>query len=79
MFKLLGLVFILIFTVIGLLLVIGTYKKWPYLVDPPPEFYSQYYVKKIFGSKFLAIFNYILGVLFIILSLIGIWNGLFKK
>lgn len=79
MFKLFGLLFLFLFTVVGILLMIGTYKKWPILVDPPQEFYSQYMLKKIFGSKFIVIFNYFMGVLFIVLSLIAILNGLLQK
>lgn len=79
MFKIFGLLFLLLFTVIGFLLMIGTYKKWSLLLDPLPEFYSQYMLKKIFGSKFIVIFNYFMGVLFIVLSLIAIWNGLLQK
>ena len=46
-----------------LLIVIGTFLKWEFLVDPPESWkgYSHTFLKKIFGKEFLIPYNYIVG------------------
>ena len=77
--RLLGLFIAIFFIFAGIVLLVGTKKRWVWLVDPPADywtFYSHSFLKKFFGKTFLLYFNYILGIVFILLSLIGIWNGL---
>jgi hypothetical protein len=77
--KLPGLLIAIFFIFAGIILIIGTKKRWVWLVDPPAKywtFYSHSFLKKLLGKTFLLYFNYILGTVFILLSLIGIWNGL---
>jgi hypothetical protein len=72
--------FIAIFFIIaGIIIIVGTKKRWSWLVDPPVDywtFYSHSFLKKFFGKTFLLYFNYFLGIVFILLSLIGFWNGI---
>jgi hypothetical protein len=73
--KLPDLIFLIFFIIAGVILIVGTNKKWMWLVDPPEDywmFYSHSFIKKIFGKKMLLYFNYFLGILFILFSLIGI-------
>ena len=47
----------------------------PYLIDPPEEqwrYYSQSFIKKIFGRKVLYIFTIALGLLFIFVGVSGL-------
>ncbi len=63
--------------VIGLLLIIGTIFKWRFLVDPPEEWaaiYSHSKLNKWFGSEFLIVFNYILGILLILFTSFFLWK-----
>lgn len=58
--------------VIGFLLVVGTLLKWNILINPPEEwssFYSLSKLKKMFGKRFLILFNYIVGLGLIILGM----------
>lgn len=67
----------LFFIIVGVILIVGTKKKWTWLVDPPEEYwlvYSHSFLKKVFGKTFLAYFNYLLGIALISLSLCGIWR-----
>ncbi len=70
--------FALVFFALGVMLVYGTYKRWPGLVNPPDKwapFYSQALLKKWFGRTFVIAYTYILGLLFIVFACIGLWNG----
>jgi hypothetical protein len=76
---LLGILFSGFFIAAGVLFLYGTWQRWPFFVDPPEEwwpFYSQAFIKKVFGRSFLIASNYFLGALFITAALIGLWNGL---
>jgi len=79
MYFLFGFLFIISFLVVGFILVIGTYRKWPLLLDPPPIFEFHVMLKRKFGVKVLIIHNYIIGFTFIIVTLIGICNLIFKS
>jgi hypothetical protein len=62
---------------VGILLILGTVLKWKFLVDPPEEwapYYSHSKLKKMFGSGFLVGFNYIVGAMLMLLSLIFFVN-----
>lgn len=75
--KLPGLFIAVIFISVGSILIFGTRKRWIWLVDPPLDYwmvYSHSFIKKFLGRTFLIYFNYFLGILFIVLSLFGIWN-----
>ena len=74
---LLPLIFACLFIVAGLVLILGSMKRWKWLVDPPAEnwpFDPHAFLKKWLGPDGLLVFNYLLGTLLIILSLFGIWN-----
>ena len=74
-----GFLFMIGVLVGGGLFLVGTWRQWPFFVDPPEgwwAFYSQSFIKKIFGRTGLLIYNYFLGVLFIFCGLIGLWNGI---
>ncbi len=67
------------FIMTGIVLIVGSAKKWRWLVDPPTEYwkvYSHSFIKRLFGKTVLLCFNYILGILLILLSLFGIWNAM---
>jgi hypothetical protein len=62
----------------GIVLIVGSWKRWSWLVDPPLQYwlvYSHSFMKKCFGETFLLYFNYILGIGLILLSLLGAWLG----
>ena len=53
----------------GILFVIGAYRRWRWLVDPPIElslYYSQAAMRHRFGKTFTVRFTYFMGVFFII-------------
>lgn len=78
---LMAILFAGLFIALGCLLVFGAYKQWPALVDPSEEVawsYSQAFIKRMFGKKFLLVYTYAIGFLFIALACIGLWNGLAK-
>ena len=61
--------------VFGVLLIIGAFQRWRWLVDPPVEawpFYSQSFIKKVFGTKAVTAFTYFAGAAILLLSLIGL-------
>lgn len=74
--------FALLFFAMGVVLVYGTYRRWPGLVDPPDRwlspFYSQALLKKWFGRTFVIAYTYILGLLFVAIAGLGLWNGFTK-
>lgn len=67
-----GMMFSVAVFTIGALMVYGAIAGWRFLIDPPEEwspFYSQSFIKRIFGKKFLYYETIVVGVLFIIASL----------
>ncbi|AZR73483.1 hypothetical protein BBF96_08860 [Anoxybacter fermentans] len=65
--------FSLVAIIVGILLIIGTKRRWKFLVDPSDKLssiYSHSRIKKVFGKDFLEEYNYVVGILFI---LVGIW------
>ena len=70
-----GLALFLVVVVLGLVLIIGAVKRWPWIVNPPDEawfWYSQAFIKKIFGPRVLLYFTYALGLATIAAGLYGL-------
>jgi hypothetical protein len=70
---LLRLIFGTLSCLIGILSIYGAYKKWKFLIDPPESlagFYSQAWIKKLYGRKFLLWETYIMGVIFIAMGVV---------
>ena len=70
-------VFLSGFIAAGIGLIYGTKKRITWLIDPDEKlwlFYSQAFIRKIFGKQFTIYWTYFLGILFIIVSLIGMIN-----
>ena len=68
---------LLLVGIIGVLLIVGAYQRWPILVDPPLKFadvWSQAALKKLFSKRFLLLFTYFLGLLFLTLALTGLYR-----
>lgn len=79
--KIFAILFAAVFIVLGIILIYGTYKRWPALVDPPENwslFYSQAFLKRWLGQAFLILYTYVLGFLFIAFACFGLWNGFSK-
>jgi hypothetical protein len=69
----LGFLIYLFFVFLGMILIVGTWWRWPWLVDPPLDqwtFNFHAFIKKFFGQKFLIYFNYVVGAIIIIVLLI---------
>ena len=61
-----------VFFVLGCILLFGARQRWGWLVDPPNDmwiFYSQTFIKKLFGETVLIWYTYVLGVLFMVGSI----------
>ena len=57
-----------ILVVAGIVLVVGAYRRWRWLVDPPIEwspYYSQAHIRRLFGKTFTVYFTYFLGIVFV--------------
>ena len=55
------------FGALGAILIIGTYRRWRWLVDPPltwSPYWSQAHFKEIFGQTALVYFTYFVGLVF---------------
>lgn len=66
-----------VFFGLGLVLVLGAFYKWPWLVDPPADwwpYYSQATIKKFLGRRVLLIYTYVLGAAFAIVGGIGLYR-----
>jgi len=75
----LGIVFVLFFSVAGVVFLVGANRRWRWLVDPPPELwlcYSQSLVRRVFGERTVIAYTYIMGILFLAASMVGLYNGL---
>jgi hypothetical protein len=67
----------------GIMLIIGAYKRWKWLVDPPPKALfegwlvnSQAVIKKYLGKTFLLYYTYLLGIAFTIVGILIIYRGI---
>lgn len=79
---LLGLIFLTLSIGGGFILIYGTWRGWPCLINPPEKFalvYSLAFIKKYLGATSLRFHNYVLGILFIIVGLVMLWNELFRN
>lgn len=69
-----------IYLLLGIFIIIGTVKRWSWMVDPPFSkywmFFPSLYLNKFLGRPFIIYFNYIIGIVSIICGLIGIWKGI---
>lgn len=66
----------------GLLLIVGAYRQWAWLVNPPDHlwpFYSQALIKRVFGIKFLIIFTYLSGVIVLIGAGLIVYFGITSR
>ncbi|MDR4460950.1 MAG: hypothetical protein MRJ67_10630 [Nitrospirales bacterium] len=75
---LLGVAFIIGIFTFGVFCLFGIWQNWPSFINPPDDewyFYSQSFIKKILGQKGLIICNYGFGILCILASLFGLFNG----
>jgi len=73
-----GIVFFIIFLASGAIMICGVLLEWKWLVDPPEDSwccYSQAFIMKLFGRKFLKIFTTIMGIIFIVVGIYGISLG----
>jgi len=60
---------------IGLTLIYGAHARWRWLVDPPTDmrfYYSQAVLKRVFGVRFVVIYTYFLGLMFIAFAVWGV-------
>ena len=76
-----GILIAALFFLIGLTLIIGAYRRWEWLVDPPTHmwpYYSQAFLKKFFGSSFVVGFTYFVGILLVLSVLWGFCNTILK-
>lgn len=66
----------IIFLIVGIFFIYGTAtNRWPIVLNPPDKywmFYSQSFIKKLFGENVLRIFNYVFGAMLIFLGLMGL-------
>ena len=63
-----GMLFSFAVFTIGVLMVYGAIAGWKFLIDPPEEwspFYSQSFIKKVFGKRFLYYETIVVGRMFI--------------
>lgn len=65
-----GILFLVFFLIVGVVFIIGTYCRWRWLVDPDEtswwaRYDSQVILKRVLGRKFLIVFTYGLGLLFV--------------
>jgi drug/metabolite transporter superfamily protein YnfA len=79
--NLLGILIASLFLLCGLALIVGAYKRWDWLVDPPTNmwpFYSPAFLKKLFGTGFVVVFTYVVGFLLVLSVLWGLAVELLK-
>ena len=65
MIEISDLIFVVVMLIFFFLHIVGTKLRWKILVDPPESWkgYSHTFLKRVFGTDFLIIYNYIVGVL----------------
>ncbi len=66
----------------GLILVVGAYRRWRWLVDPPlrlSPYYSQALLKRVLGPRLLVAFTYLIGLLIIATAALGTVLHLFRR
>ncbi len=61
----------------GVILIVGAFRRWKWLVDPPlgwAPFYSQAAIKEKMGTTFLLYFTYFLGFVFLAFGGTGVYR-----
>jgi hypothetical protein len=61
-----------VFVAGGITLIVGTYRRWPWLIDPPLELwplYSQSAIKKLFGVRAVIGFTYACGFFILLVGI----------
>ena len=64
----LDIVFPLFFIIMGFLLILGTLREWPSILNPPDGsnfIYGQSFIRRHFGKDFLRFWNCLLGIVFL--------------
>ena len=62
----------------GVVLVLGTYRRWPIIVNPPSGFWSRVLygnfqsVKKRYGEKSVINYIYLIGISLVIFGVMGL-------
>jgi hypothetical protein len=62
------------FILAGFVLVLGSQRRWSWLVDPPEElwpFYSQALLKKLIGTDGVVWFTYVVGLMIIVITVVN--------
>src|SRR6266404_5769053 len=60
-------------------MIYGAYRKWSWLVDPPEYLwpvYSQAFLKKLFGRRFVISWTYLFGIVFVAAMFVSLWTTL---
>lgn len=72
-------IFIFALLLIGVTLLVGTFKRWRWLIDPSPKrwwYYPPSTLNRFFGSNFLVVISYCIGLLFFALAVLACYDGL---
>ena len=80
--SLIGMIFSVAVFAVGVIMIYGAIDGWKLLIDPPKSwwpFYSQSFIKKIFGKKFLYYETIVVGGMLIIASLYPWFSIIFKS
>jgi hypothetical protein len=62
----------------GVILIIGAFRRWKWIVDPPLSWapiYSQAAIKEKMGTTFLLYFTYFLGLVFLVFGSYGVYQA----
>jgi hypothetical protein len=71
-------IFILVCLIIGVTLLVGTYNRWRWLINPSTKrwwYYPPSTLKRIFGSRFLVFITYCVGLFFFVLGVLFGYGG----
>lgn len=74
-----GTFFFLALIALGVMLIIGAWKRWPWLVDPPEKYWfidSQAFIKKFLGPRAAVYFAYFMGIVTVAVSVYVLLKGL---
>jgi hypothetical protein len=71
-----GIALLTVFLALGILGIAGAYRRWSWLIDPDDrhwwnKYYSQAMLKRLFGSRVLLVYTYVVASLFIAVGLYG--------
>ena len=65
------------FALCGVILIVGAWRRWKWLVDPPlswSPYYSQARLKEMMGATAVLYFTYFLGLLFLAAGSYGVYR-----